>query len=111
MNDLYWIFDLIIPLMMIILGYLFYKHPPKTINYILGYRTRRAMLSQENWIFANKRMGQLWFKWGWVLLILVFLTRLLLPIESEVLVQINMYIGLAFMISPIVIVEKELRKK
>ena len=110
MNDLYWLFDIIIPLMMIILGYLFYRHPPKTINYILGYRTRRSMSSQKNWNFANKRMGQLWFKWGWVLLILVLLTRLLLPIESETLVQINMYIGLIFMLAPIIIVEKELKK-
>lgn len=110
MNDLYWLFDIIIPLMMIILGYLFYTHPPKTINYILGYRTRRSMSSQEKWNFANKRMGQLWFKWGWVLLILVLLTRLLLPIESETLVQINMYIGLIFMLAPIIIVEKELKK-
>lgn len=109
MKDLYWIFDLIIPLMMIILGHLFCKHPPKTINYILGYRTRRSMSSQENWLFANKRMGQLWFKWGLVLIVIVVLTRLLLPLENETLVQINMYIGLVFMMAPIVIVERELK--
>lgn len=109
MNDLYWIFDLMIPLMMIILGYLLYKRPPKFINYILGYRTRRSMSSQENWLYANKRMGQLWFKVGWVLLVLVLLTRLLLPFASETLVEINIYGGLILMIAPMFIVEKELK--
>lgn len=109
MNSSYWMFDLMIPLMMIILGRLLHKHPPSGINYVLGYRTRRSMSSQENWIYANKRMGELWFKWGWGLIILVILVRLLIPIDSETISTINIYGGLAYMMLPIFIVEKELK--
>lgn len=110
MNDLTWLFDIIIPLMMIILGWLFYKKQPKNINYILGYRTKRSMASKENWIYANKRMGQIWFKLGWVLLILVFFTRLLVPVDSETITVINMSTGLILMIAPIIVIERELKK-
>ena len=109
MNDSYWMFDIIIPLMMIVLGYVFFKYTPKTINYILGYRTKRSMSSQENWTYANKRMGKIWFKWGFILLILVLLIRLFLPLNTETLVEINMYLGLAFIILPIFVIEGELK--
>ena len=47
----FWIFmlltDLLIPLLMIGLGRLFMKRPPKRINGIYGYRTKRSMKTQE----------------------------------------------------------------
>ena len=110
MSDLTWLFDIMIPLMMIVLGYLFYKKQPQNINYILGYRTKRSMASKENWIYANKRMGQIWFKLGWRLLILVIFIRIMVPVDSETITVINMSTGLIFMIAPIIIVEKELKK-
>lgn len=110
MNDYYWMFDVLIPLMMIISGYLLYKKQPKKINYILGYRTKRSMASKENWVFANKRMGELWFKLGFILLALVLLFRLLLPLESKKITEINMIFGLIIMFTPIYIVEKDLKK-
>jgi len=39
---------------MIILGYIYWKWPPKKINQIYGYRTRRSMKNQEIWDYANK---------------------------------------------------------
>lgn len=95
---------------MIVLGYLFYKKQPQDINYILGYRTQRSMSSKENWIYANKRMGQVWVKLGWRLLILVLFVRLMVPVESETLTAINISTGLVFMIASIIVVERELKK-
>lgn len=68
----FWIFmllmDLLIPLMMIGIGRLFMKRPPKRINGIYGYRTKRSMKTQETWDFAHRYLGYLWFKIGLVLI-------------------------------------------
>lgn len=65
MND-FWIFMLIcvlfIPAMMFVLGLIFEKRPPKKINYLCGYRTRRSMKNKEAWSFANSYMGKLFWK-------------------------------------------------
>ena len=68
----FWIFmllmDLLIPLLMIGLGKLLTKHPPKRINGVSGYRTKRSMKTQETWEFAHRHFGNLWFKLGLVLI-------------------------------------------
>lgn len=75
-----WIFiticDLLIPLTMIGFGYVLKKHPPKGINGIYGYRTSRSMKNKETWNFANTYCGNLWWKWGWPLLLLTILVHL-----------------------------------
>ena len=68
----YWIFmlfmDLLIPLLMVGLGKLLAKHPPKRINGVSGYRTKRSMKTQETWEFAHRYFGNLWFRLGLVLI-------------------------------------------
>jgi uncharacterized membrane protein len=60
--------DLLIPLMMIGIGKLLAKHPPKRINGVSGYRTKRSMKTQETWEFAHRYFGNLWFRLGLVLI-------------------------------------------
>ena len=60
--------DLLIPVLMIGIGVLFQKRPPKRINGICGYRTKRSMQTQETWDFAHRYFGNLWVKIGLVLL-------------------------------------------
>ena len=68
----FWIFmlfmDLLIPLLMVGLGKLLAKHPPKRINGVSGYRTKRSMKTQETWEFAHRYFGNLWFRLGLVLI-------------------------------------------
>ncbi|ABN52716.1 hypothetical protein Cthe_1487 [Acetivibrio thermocellus ATCC 27405] len=61
--------NLMIPVIMIGVGYMMYKHPPKSINAIYGYRTARSMKNDETWKFAHDCCGRLWFKLGFILLI------------------------------------------
>lgn len=61
--------DLLIPMLMIIAGRMMWKHPPKKINAIIGYRTSRSMKSVETWKFAQEYCGKLWWKIGWIMLI------------------------------------------
>ncbi len=68
----FWIFMLIvvllIPITMIVFGRLFSKSAPKKINYTFGYRTKRSMMNDETWRFANTYIGKLWYLCGIILL-------------------------------------------
>lgn len=59
----------VIPLMMIGFGLLWRKYPPKTINWIYGYRTFRAMKSQVAWDFAHRYFGKVMLNLGAILLL------------------------------------------
>jgi len=54
MEVFFWIVDLQIPFMMIIIGLVFRQWIPKKINSVAGYRTKRSMSSQEAWEYANR---------------------------------------------------------
>ena len=54
---------------MIIGGWFMWKHCPKSINSVCGYRTRRSKLNLDTWKFANENCGKRWWKIGWMMLI------------------------------------------
>lgn len=54
---------------MIIGGWVMWKHCPKSINSVCGYRTRRSKLNLDTWKFANENCGKRWWKIGWMMLI------------------------------------------
>ena len=43
---------------MIVAGWLLRRHPPASINSVVGYRTARSMASPESWRFAQKDCGR-----------------------------------------------------
>ena len=55
---------LLIPAVMIVVGVVFLKRPPKRVNGFYGYRTARSMSSQEAWDFAHRACGRLWLGCG-----------------------------------------------
>jgi len=61
--------DLLIPGLMILCGRMMWKHTPKCINGIIGYRTSRSMKNMDTWKFAHDYCGRLWWKIGWGMLI------------------------------------------
>ena len=67
----FWLFmlvmDLLVPVVMIVLGRLFLRRPPHTINGTYGYRTAMSMKNQETWQFAHQYCGKLWLRLGWML--------------------------------------------
>ena len=64
----FWIFILImvllIPLTMLFFGWLLFRKTPKEINYVYGYRTKRSMMNEETWRFANQYFGKAWYLCG-----------------------------------------------
>ncbi|MBF1133282.1 MAG: SdpI family protein, partial [Dialister invisus] len=67
----FWIFMLImvllIPLTMLFFGWLLFRKTPKEINYVYGYRTKRSMMNEETWRFANQYFGKVWYLCGLIL--------------------------------------------
>lgn len=61
--------DVLIPIIMIIAGRMMWKHPPKEINGLIGYRTTRSMKNADTWKFAHDYSGRLWWKIGWIMLV------------------------------------------
>ena len=48
--------DLIIPIVMVIAGRMMWKHCPKHINSMLGYRTTRSMKNMD--MYINGKVGE-----------------------------------------------------
>lgn len=69
----FWMFmlatNLLIPVIMIGIGWYFLKKPPKKINPLFGYRTTRSMKNAETWAFAHQTCGKIWVRWGWAVLV------------------------------------------
>lgn len=106
--------NLLMPLLMIIAGYMMYKHPPKEINGVIGYRTTRSRKNIDTWKFAHDYCGRLWFKAGFVLLIPTIIAQIPFAKSSDstigwVTIVIEM-IQLAVLIGSIFPVEKALKE-
>ena len=61
--------DLIVPLCMVVGGRMMWKHCPKQINRMTGYRTTRSMKNTDTWRFAHNYFRKLWWKLGWIIMI------------------------------------------
>lgn len=50
-------------------GYIFKCHPPTECNRWYGYRTKKSMANDRNWIKAQKQYGIYSLKYLWVILL------------------------------------------
>lgn len=67
--------DILIPVVMLITGRFMWKHCPKHINGLMGYRTTRSMKNMDTWKFAHDTCGRFWWKTGWIMLVFSALTH------------------------------------
>ncbi len=111
------IFGVMLPLLMIFMGRVFEKKPPKSINYIYGFRTTMSMKNTKTWEYAHKRCGILWKKIGIILLIVTIATNLVcIPFINTkdsigIILLIVMAVQLFMLIATVFFVEKELKAK
>lgn len=77
---MYFVFlcNLLIPVVVIVTGRIMWKHYPKNINGLVGYRTTRSMKNMDTWKFANEYCGRLWYKMGLFMLVFSILVSVLL---------------------------------
>ncbi|QNO14190.1 SdpI family protein [Alkalicella caledoniensis] len=111
MTLFFWIVDLLIPVSMIIIGILFRTRPPKNINYIYGYRTKRSMKSKEAWDYAHKLCGAAYLLMGILILVIVSIGKLQMSLAPEYLSLINAGIGIIALVIPIPYIEMKLKGK
>ena len=94
-------------------GKFFRDNPPEEINYVFGYRTKRSMKNNETWLFAQKKMGNIWFKWGKYFALFTVVSMLLLFNKSEEVIGnmtlLIMTVNTTGLLVPIYFVEKSLK--
>ncbi len=86
---------LVIPFAMLITGILYMKRPAKTINWMYGYRTQRAMKDQETWDFAQQYFGKVCRRLGMSLTIFVVILMLyVIGRDEKTLGTVGMIMGI-----------------
>ncbi|MBP3571936.1 MAG: SdpI family protein [Clostridia bacterium] len=70
------VITLLLPTTLTVIGAIFRKTSPRDINMLVGYRTRRSMLSKKTWVFAHAYCGRIWLYSGLVLLPTVLIAML-----------------------------------
>lgn len=87
------------------------KFPPKKINSLYGYRTRKSMASQEAWDYAQIYSTNIMIK----SMLIYTLSSSLVIIIPDMNIVINLFLALTFMlifiITPIIKTENELKKR
>jgi uncharacterized membrane protein len=61
------IMTMLIPLIMVVCGWLFMHGIPKDRNSLFGYRTAMSVKNDDTWRFAHQYCGRLWLIMGLVL--------------------------------------------
>ncbi|HRP90901.1 MAG TPA: SdpI family protein [Edaphocola sp.] len=85
-------------LILMVVGLIMFKFPPKNINSFYGYRTTNSMKNQKRWDFAQKYSAKEMIKLG---IVLMMTTTIGFITNFENLT--NMFIGLGLMILTIII--------
>ena len=104
----------LIPILMLLFGWIFKKHPPKNINSVYGYRTSMSTKNIETWNFAHAYCGRLWQRIG--LAMLLSATAAMLPLIGKTIDEIGFWsslimgIQVTILIASIFPVERALRK-
>lgn len=64
------VYGLIVSVVLIISGKVLQRCCPKKMNRICGYRSERSMKNMDTWQFAQEYCGRLWWKTGWIALLI-----------------------------------------
>ena len=80
---------------MIVAGWFMWKHSPKKINSVVGYRSKRSMINMNTWKFAHENCGKRWWKIGWIMLVPTILIQITFYGKSDDLIG---WIGLGICI-------------
>lgn len=68
--------NMLYSLTMIAAGWYMWKHYPKKINSVVGYRSRRSKMNMDTWKFAHENCGKRWWKIGWIMLVPTVLVQI-----------------------------------
>ncbi len=114
----FWIYmlgtEMLIPLIMIIFGYVFAHKAPDKINWLYGYRTRRSMMNMDTWSYAHRYIGKLWQIMGFVILLVTVIVMLLVMRKDKDMIGLAGGVLTALQLIPLIgslfVTESELKK-
>lgn len=75
--------SLLVPISMILLGYIWKDNPPKNKQGISGYRTAMSRINDETWKYAHKCWGRINFVLGIILAILSIFVLILMKDDTN----------------------------
>lgn len=87
------------------------KYPPKKVNSLYGYRTKRSMVSQEAWDFAQPYSGKLMIRYMIIYTLTASLAAPMKDLNILVGVFLSILTMILFMAIPIIKTEKELKAR
>lgn len=100
----------IVPVIIIVTGYLMYKYPPKKINPFIGYRTKKSMSNELAWKKANQYCGKLWIYLGALMTIIsLILSCLKIITLTENIIVIITFIQIGIILIFIPVVENKIK--
>lgn len=111
--DILMIVNIIVSLGVLLGGYCMVKYAKSAIDYSIGFRTKRAMSSEEAWHFANYRCGRIWSITGIVSFVFTIVSVFLAEGDtSGAVVQLAILLfQIAAIIVSIVMTECQLKRK
>ena len=105
---------MLIPALMTGAGWRMWKHPPKSINAIYGYRTKMSSLNQNTWRFSQEYAGRLWVRWGIRMMPVSLLLLMFFAASGETAAStagsVLCMVQIVIMLSSIAVVERMLNK-
>ncbi len=93
--------------LIVLIGSYWKRYPPKKINHLYGYRTKKSMKNMDTWNYANKIGAKMFINGGVILVVLGGITYLLDPLMSIWVITIATVIVL---LGGIVFCEQELSR-
>lgn len=106
---IFWIIDMLLPICMILLSILYKKKAEKNISKVSGFRTKETLESPELWKKAHYIAAKYLKVCGICLILLVILTKLLLPMKTEYISLINVFFSLLVYIGITIVVNKKIK--
>ena len=111
MDAMFWVIDLMIPVLIFIIGIGFWHVDSSDINNVIGYRTKRSKSSQEAWDFAQHEMAKFFVIMSLIAMAIVVTDKLVAILPAFWLSMINLAIEVALIILIVPIIENKLKKK
>ncbi len=106
--------SLMTPLIILVVGLIFYKFPPKDINSFSGYRTTKSMKNLETWKEANKYSTILMIRYSLATLVLTIMSLSIIGRSKAglaILTVLSSTITTVLLIVMIIQTEKHLKNK
>ncbi|MDR2931565.1 MAG: SdpI family protein, partial [Oscillospiraceae bacterium] len=104
---------MLIPIAMIIMGFVYNRYPPYNSNVDpkAGYRSRRSMQSKESWDYAHRILARLYTRTAIVWGLVLYFAKRILPYDPGSMSLVFGAISVLLLLMPIPVTELLLKRK